>query len=187
MGLEEDFGPSQGFVTILVSCRQRGHGPLCLPLSTEVAAAGSSCQFLSWPGAPCPVSCPSSAPHIPPVPLTAWGQRAAVGAQSVTAPLNRVLSLCLSLSFFPPHFASCCLQSLGTLSPYSQVMPLWALGSVTCCCHTVSLCPGALLVLPWAVGCPRVWGHGGNVVSFRPQREQDGPRVQLLPRGGKHQ
>lgn len=99
MGLEEDFGPSQGFVTILVSCRQRGHGPLCLPLSTEVAAAGSSCQFLSWPGTPCPVSCPSSAPHVPPVPLTAWGQRAAVGAQSVTAPLNRVLSLCLSLFF----------------------------------------------------------------------------------------
>lgn len=91
------------------------------------------------------------------------GKRAAAGPQSVTALLNRVLSL--SLSLFPPYFASCRLQSLGTLSPYSQVMPPPGTGgSVTCCHHRASLCPGttgALLNVPPPGCCPDVVGDGG--------------------------
>lgn len=115
-----------------------------------------------------------------------WGERAAVGPQSVIAPLNHVLSL-------SPCFASCCLQSLGTLSPYSQVMPP---GGV---CH---------LLLPQGVPLPRDhWGFaehlpaqgggGGGPCpggSFGPWGEQyasapwqSGPREQLLPHGGEHQ
>lgn len=98
-----------------------------------------------------------------------WGERAAVGPQSVIAPLNHVLSL-------SPCFASCCLQSLGTLSPYSQVMPPG--GSVTCCCHRVSLCQGTTGAL-LNISLPKVGEVGGPV--------QEGPlgpgesSMQVLP------
>lgn len=92
-----------------------------------------------------------------------------MGPQSVIAPLNHVLSL-------SPCFASCCLQSLGTLSPYSQVMPPG--GSVTCCCHRVSLCQGTTGAL-LNISLPKVGEVGGPV--------QEGPlgpgesSMQVLP------
>lgn len=156
----------------------------CLPPpcshSTEISEKGcrlpiqevpSSHQLPSWPGLPAlrpaivglwPCHQPPSRPGSRDEAVTR-GKRAAAGPQSVTALLNRVLSL--SLSLFPPYFASCRLQSLGTLSPYSQVMPPPGTGgSVTCCHHRASLCPGttgALLNVPPPGCCPDVVGDGG--------------------------
>lgn len=81
-----------------------------------------------------------------------WGKQSAVGPQSASVPLNCVLSLSLS-----PLFASCCLQSLGTLSPYSQVMAPVGTSSLS---PAVTGCPcsgsaGALLNLPLPGNSPR--------------------------------
>lgn len=46
---------------------------LCASPSPQRSLRGDSCWFL-LPGAPCPASCPSSAPRVPPVPLSAQGK-----------------------------------------------------------------------------------------------------------------